>query len=324
MGTEASKIQEDVKEEIVPEGSVPSTPILTPKTNLIRDLDPRSPSNNVVRTPIETIMLKHKSSLDGVLSAVQYAPRLKYLNVDPRSPTVDFNRTPILVEDTEEKLDEICDKKKSFEANKRKSGLLETNLDYVETDIDVAFKEKSPLKLNMVKEINVSIQEKEIIEIEKEVDEIKLEEEEIKDIVDNDLQESENDLIPKIETLPKDLTVVMNTVKDFDKKLMNLIYEDEETEDVNKKEDNGLRLTNRTPLAARNINVETKKLPKLKVADKPKKLNNRLSKIPISKVNTKNKFGIQCENTPPGALREHERKGKSKKFDWDGDKTLVI
>lgn len=56
MGNPISKIDKNVKdEEPIEKGSLPSTPILTPKISRTQEviIDPRSPSNNVVRTPLE-------------------------------------------------------------------------------------------------------------------------------------------------------------------------------------------------------------------------------------------------------------------------------
>lgn len=53
MGAPASKFGQEIAEEELTKGSLPSTPILTPKTFKLADLDPRSPSDNIVRTPIE-------------------------------------------------------------------------------------------------------------------------------------------------------------------------------------------------------------------------------------------------------------------------------
>lgn len=56
MGNPASKIGQEIKEIEVTQGSVSSTPISTPKVSRsqksITDCDPRSPSANIVRTPI--------------------------------------------------------------------------------------------------------------------------------------------------------------------------------------------------------------------------------------------------------------------------------
>lgn len=52
MGAPASKFGQEIEQEEPAQGSLPSTPILTPKTRLT-DLDPRSPSENINRTPID-------------------------------------------------------------------------------------------------------------------------------------------------------------------------------------------------------------------------------------------------------------------------------
>lgn len=51
MGTQLTKIGQTIGKE--PEtASLPSTPILTPKIKVL-DLDPRSPTANIIRTPIQ-------------------------------------------------------------------------------------------------------------------------------------------------------------------------------------------------------------------------------------------------------------------------------
>lgn len=52
MGNPGSKLEHNKKSDELGDASVPSTPISTPKTRVI-DNDPRSPSTNIVRTPIQ-------------------------------------------------------------------------------------------------------------------------------------------------------------------------------------------------------------------------------------------------------------------------------
>lgn len=54
MGSRESKLGNIPKDDLS-EASLPSTPILTEKTAKIDDflMDPRSPSSNIARTPIE-------------------------------------------------------------------------------------------------------------------------------------------------------------------------------------------------------------------------------------------------------------------------------
>lgn len=53
MGLWPSKLDKHEKSVVIHEGSIPATPILTPKTFKTCELDPRSPSAFISRTPIE-------------------------------------------------------------------------------------------------------------------------------------------------------------------------------------------------------------------------------------------------------------------------------
>lgn len=57
MGVNLTKIGYTDHKHTPAEASLPSTPISTPKSNIskIFDLDPRSPSTNIVRTPVQVI-----------------------------------------------------------------------------------------------------------------------------------------------------------------------------------------------------------------------------------------------------------------------------
>lgn len=105
-------------------------------------------------------------------------------------------------------------------------------------------------------------------------------------------------------------------VKELDKKLTNLIYEDEDAV-VHPRIVKVKDPQNRTPLGLRNDNNKMP-LPKLKVSDKPRKADCVISKIPVFK---EKKIKVQCENTPPRSMRGI----KPKKSQWDSkDDTLVI
>lgn len=190
------------------------------KGELIKcDLDPRSPSTAFYRTPILLNTSKNNlllnSSDDNVDSySSPAAPKTKVLGFDPRSPTNEFVRTPIVVPDDPntplikkihnknlEKViqSEICttptlkkDKinpkllesspvKRRNDSYKRKSfvGLLETNIDFTETDIDAVLKEKCRIRESIDTEeleFETNLQEKdEILHRNNEPDDIELE-----------------------------------------------------------------------------------------------------------------------------------------------------
>lgn len=103
-------------------------------------------------------------------------------------------------------------------------------------------------------------------------------------------------------------------IRELDKKLTNLIYEDEDPvvcpRAVKPKNQN------RTPLGPKND--DSNRRTKLKVSDKPRKSINPCSKIPVFK---EKRIKAQCENIPPGGVRNE----KPRKPHWDPkDDTLVI
>lgn len=162
----------DTTSEEEKEGSLPSTPIFMPKTTKdLRELDPRSPSSTIVRTPIECLLSSEKQKLIDALSTPT-ANKLRTIVQDPRSPTNEYNRTPLVVTPEFEEQPKIKLRNKnlenvrkmimnnspavgrdrfasaeglkarsrlgnSFEKKRRSfAGFLETNLDFVETDLD--------------------------------------------------------------------------------------------------------------------------------------------------------------------------------------------
>lgn len=60
MGITGSKVAQEDKEDVTA-GSVPTTPILTPKVKkTVEELvDPRSPSCSIIRTPIVSVFLSY-------------------------------------------------------------------------------------------------------------------------------------------------------------------------------------------------------------------------------------------------------------------------
>lgn len=111
-------------------------------------------------------------------------------------------------------------------------------------------------------------------------------------------------------------------IKELDKKLTNLIYEDDLVvcPRIVKLKDN----SERSPLKNYNKNESrTKAIQKLKVSDKPRRTEYAVSKIPVFRDKKgKMKNQVQCENTPP---RNMEKKARHKQGDWDTkDNTLYL
>lgn len=110
-------------------------------------------------------------------------------------------------------------------------------------------------------------------------------------------------------------------VKELDKKLTNLIYEDQDIvvcpRIVQLKD-----VLERSPMKNRNrTDSDNKKSQKLKVSDKPRKSEFAVSKIPVFNKTSKNI--VQCENTPPRNMERKSRIGK--KTQWDNnDVTLYL
>ncbi|XP_060517496.1 uncharacterized protein LOC132696592 [Cylas formicarius] len=243
---------------------------------------------------------------------------------DPRSPTTNFWRTPIQVlKDSEEGI-----------VNKN-----ENDIDICGNDCTKKVKKHSVLELKLEESICGEILSP-IVAFE-EVDESENAHQEIsKDYPINNLENSiykstdKTDDVPTPETKSTiaslspeagKLGTVNNTlaltspqvdvnIKEFDKKLTNLIYEDEDLvvcpRIVKMKEQV------RTPLGLMNAS-NNRQQPKLKVSDKPRKSKYAVSKIPVFK--EKKIKGIQCENTPPRNMTN------AKRSQWDiKDDTLVI
>ncbi|EFA04030.1 cell division cycle-associated protein 3 [Tribolium castaneum] len=332
MGGQESKIeqpptQDEERQEEPQNVSTPSTPILTP-------LDPRSPSANIARTPLELIL--NSKTIENTPKVIESEPEDAVnvvLGIDPRSPTVEFNRTPIIVGAvTKEKQPKVLKNKNldnvrkseiqttpvaverksvvppkllstspvSLVTNyKRKSfvGLLETNVDFTETDLDTV---QANLNASLPVEIPEDLPSN---KLKSQMESLQL------DCTKLNEEASEPKLADE-----KEINVTAQ-VKDFDKKLTSLIYEDE-SEDDNKLTLRlaKLRENNRTPLSDRNSNENNKKVVnRLRVSDKPRKSESR---IPVLKDNQR-RVSVQCENTPPMNMR-------SKIPHWDADKTLII
>ncbi|XP_018571068.1 uncharacterized protein LOC108910819 [Anoplophora glabripennis] len=199
MGLASSKVCKQLSQKDLQEGSIPSTPILTPKVLKQEDLDPRSPSLHISRTPLQLLSAANlkvdelkETEFTAVADETSAKSKIVLLGIDPRSPTVEFQRTPIIINVSEAdsagkfhnknldrvkqsviittpksttkqistnippKLLESSPVKAKSDAIKRKSfvGLLETNIDYTETDLDAVIREK-----NKAKEIQYDVKE---------------------------------------------------------------------------------------------------------------------------------------------------------------------
>ncbi|XP_028128658.1 uncharacterized protein LOC114324936 [Diabrotica virgifera virgifera] len=424
MGMPNSKFGKEIPKEDLHEGSVPSTPILTPKTIVETELDPRSPSLHIARTPLEVLC-----AVAEKLNCENETPiRNKNIiqEIDPRSPTTDFRRTPIVLESCYDSTKKLYNKhlnkvrlsemtqttpnpainKKSaippkllesspiqrkVEAYKRRSlvGLLETNVDFTETDLDKILQDKCKVEENpqnngMDENINEVCNGKseDKLPVDNEDDGLQQlslneignnnegtivisDENETKKDVENDGKHNnavdtdnkcEEEIVyeehvfertkmhilrsPKsapcspvkvsklkeIKSQPLtphiDLTA---DIKELDKKLTNLIYEDNDLvvcpRIVQLRENK-----DRPALKSCNGNeTRAKSVQNLKVSDKPRRSDYAVSKIPVfrEKKGIRARNDVQCENTPP---RNMEKKSiKNKKSDWDNkDTTLYL
>nr|CAI5839847.1 unnamed protein product [Callosobruchus analis] len=190
MGLTNSKVGKQIDNEVPQEGSLPSVPILTPTAIRKNEIDPRSPSYNIARTPLEILTATADKLVELCEETATPVKNAAYILADdPRSPTTEFKRTPIVINNKEDLLKKLHNKnlekrlqsnidatnvdnkpnivppkllessplKARPDANKRKSfvGLLETNIDYTETDIDVVFQEKCKVALETPKKIAI-------------------------------------------------------------------------------------------------------------------------------------------------------------------------
>ncbi|KAJ8960772.1 hypothetical protein NQ318_020066 [Aromia moschata] len=424
MGSSESKISKQNPENTVHTEN-------NPKKRL-DDLDPRSPSSYLSRTPLQLLSeipgrLELNENKLYELESETPAKNTLMLGIDPRSPTTEFKRTPIVInveesdvpkkirnknfdkvrqtiimatpKATEEKTKNIVPPKllesspvaPKPEINKRKSfvGLLETNIDFTETDLDAVIQEKyrikekvsdnlatpikevqdgletesndprsptndflrtpicfdSNLEETKEKEQNDESEPNEVVVETDLVDKIEAEVtvhkicETIQVVTETALEKStevENDssqvddLEPEAEIIPEEAEIESNVSVETDKseppteiKSAPITPRRAKNEDVVvcprivKLREH----VNRSPLRNCNgVELERKKsVQKLKVSDRPRKLDYAVSKIPVFK--EKGRGQVQCENTPPRGME----KRKGKKSQWDNaDKTLVI
>ncbi|CAG9863515.1 unnamed protein product [Phyllotreta striolata] len=327
------------------------TPI---KSAYVLDIDPRSPTNDFKRTPIvidaseESYPSKlHNKNLDKVRRSELCTSPVRESGKCLRSPKSGIR--PRLLESSPIKAKPDVRKRRSL------VGLLETNIDFTETDLDSVYQEKH--KTDIIPQGEPALPEPEPepsvptanISTNSEVDVI----EEIAEVIEtiqvvNKTDDSENNSTDgnEIENIPTEthsapvsppspilpsngvkstcLTPIINItadVKELDKKLTNLIYEDNLVvcPRIVKLKDN----PERSPLRNCNGNENrVKSIPKLKVSDKPRRSDYAVSKIPVFKdKRDKVKNQIQCENTPPKGID----RVKHKRLDWDAkDNTLYL
>ncbi|KAF5284148.1 hypothetical protein FQR65_LT00148 [Abscondita terminalis] len=189
--------------------------VSTPEIRRLNE-DPRSPSSDILRTPIEVM----RTPVRKVTTTFSVEEEQE---VDPRSPNTEYSRTPIQVPIHNKHLDTArqtagctpkllqSSTKIVKQENKRNSfvGLLETNIDFVETDLD-----------------NVA-----------------------STVEDQEIKSLNEELFEDIEELELS---VDKCVEELDKKLTDLIYENAE---INIKTNViKARGDNRTPLGDRHVN----------------------------------------------------------------------
>lgn len=270
MGSLLSK-DSNKQEEVPPEKSTPTKPILTPNSR-ISELDPRSPSANICRTPIEICGTPIKAEFGGHDTFNLNSPGVfNKVLLDPRSPAVEFIRTPIVAQEKKSSIlrnknfdnvlfndtpkqrkPKLLDSTPIKNLSKRKSfaGYLETNLDFVETNLDEVMIRKSLSNLctkseytpvdSMVNRIDKDADDF-ICQLAKDNEDglmlnhgINIEKAAaiqsiLDDIIDDvfKIEDIKIDIIPRIVAIsPKPRKIIKN----FDKKIKDLIYEESQLE----------------------------------------------------------------------------------------------
>lgn len=275
-------------------------------------------------------------------------------NVDPRSPTNDFIRTPIQIMKKITDLDinngsceneSVCikkDIKQNYIAaeledhkiiKKCVQEICETvhlNSEFETRKNQVLHTEYKNTTQSEIFQVNIPSTSKVDENIEYEDDSLVMTEHpaETKSApitppaVESNLKTIVQPIIKEIKSAPVTPPVInlAADVKEFDKKLTSLIYHDEDIVICPRK----VKLKDydsRSPLRNINSNEPEKKRPqKLKIKDM--KSEYAVSKIPVFKDKGK-KAEIQCENTPPRNMEK--RKVKVRKSHWDNaDTTLII
>ncbi|XP_044751521.1 uncharacterized protein LOC123311550 [Coccinella septempunctata] len=307
--------------------------------------------------------VKNKSldkSLTISINEIPMCDIVEHKNCDPRSPSKDILRTPIQIV---QKIGEVdfnnttdqcqlkevadtveCDNSESLLKLAGENNQLQ-NTEEVEVHphnieaIDVAIEENVAPQLSDAnpKDANISenVNEMPQLEIESLTTNAANTEQIMADIVEDlignisVLTTEDTKTVPHIDNNDSKEPIIDLTadVQEFDKKLTKIIHENNENFSFKKiisKEylNDKNQSKKRTPMKDRNQISEPKR-NKLKVSDKPTKLNYDISKIPVFRDKKGLKTKVQCENTPPTDSTIRRRK-KSHQPKWDSDKTLVI
>lgn len=290
--------------------------------------DPRSPSLEIDRTPIVLPINKCRHSQWGVPNTssellnkssellnksveLESDKNSELLNksVELQSELPNTRSPPKLLESIPI-LPKTPDKKRHSLA-----GLLETNLDYHETDLDKVIQNQSPKPISTIEDDDTLSKTPDSNQLIEEVVTV-AEFEDISTVNEETVPTVNHDTIDLIEEVEKigleneKEDMILPAVAEFDKKLSNLIYEDKITI---KSPKSPLNIDGRMPLGVRDHN---KLLPKLRVSDKPR------SRIPVARPNRPRGrvSNVQCENTPP----RHGAVNKIGKSRWGTEDSLII
>lgn len=304
--------------------------------------DPRSPTTEFTRTPI---MTWNKNSKSDTLLQNKHTENVRKILLCSNAykaalaqQTQNENISPRLIE-TSTKIVKQAEKRKSY------VGLLETNLDFQETDLDNVSttkhnenesKIRTPVtpSIPILKNIDADPRSpttdflrtpiqivKKIGEIDINSDVVISDNENVTSVPDDELQEEID--VTDLENLAKDnLTNDTECTNKIEDVIENVSSDSNNVSDTK----NMTQFSTRKPLGDYDTNsttisiAKTKKTNKLKVNDKPTK---RISKIPIYKSKLIQGKMLPCENTPPQNDFNVNNKGKTKS-EWDANKSIII
>lgn len=307
-----------------------------------KNCDPRSPTTDFLRTPIQIIKKLGEIDINNTnsenLPTTQISAELlpdENTNLQENLlKIVDRNDSDINVTNkstgTKELLEEVCNEKTNSNENilKIESGkILMENLLEMETNEKTLEIENEVLTNDLINKIQtdfISVDEK-VKYLFEETSKFMIKNN-IPDVVDIVYK---NEFIPEPIIKKPEIDLTAN-VENFDKKLSEIIYGSEKVTVL--KRDNSGKPRVRTPLRDQNL-IKESKSSKLKVSDKPRKLDFQVSKIPVFREKPISKKGrsikYQCENTPPKSKQGISKSNRSlasknDKSMWDSDKTIVI